>query len=62
VGKNEHTLLKHMTDDLGSPKANWKRNSSVLRQEMSKGKPIRDATVDAAGNLKNNTGTMTVLK
>ena len=45
------TLLKHMEGSLGSPKANWKRNSGVLRREMGKGNPIRDASVDSAGQL-----------
>jgi hypothetical protein len=56
IGKNEHTLLKHMTDDLGCVKANWNKNSSVLRQEIRKGNPIRDASVDTAGQLRDNTG------
>src|SRR5262249_11988856 len=41
----ESTLLKHMEGDLG-PKLNWERNSSVLRREMNKGLPIRDASVN----------------
>lgn len=32
--------------DKGSPKANWKENSSLLRSAMSEGKPIRDTHVD----------------
>ena len=55
VGKNEHTLLKHLPNQ-GNPKANWKQNSSVLRQEMRKGQPIRDASVKADGTLDKNTG------
>ena len=51
----ENTLLKHLPDQ-GNPQANWKQNSSVLRQEMNKGKPIRDASVDANGQLRDNTG------
>lgn len=43
VGKKEHTLLNKLPNK-GSPKANWKQNSGVLRQEMSKGLPIRDAS------------------
>jgi hypothetical protein len=51
----EQTLL-HWLPDLGSVAANWKQNSGVLRQIMSLGRPIRDATVDAMGRLINNTG------
>jgi len=49
--EGESTLLKHMQGDLGSPKLNWKRNSSVLRQEMNKGLPIRDASLLPSGEL-----------
>jgi hypothetical protein len=45
LGPGEHTLLKHLPDQ-GSPKANWRQNASVLRREMGKGQPIRDASVD----------------
>jgi Bacterial TSP3 repeat len=52
----ENTLLKHLPNR-GSPKANWKQNSGVLRREMRKGKPIRDASVDpATGKWTNHTG------
>ena len=54
VRSNEHTLLKHLPNR-GSPKANWKQNSSVLRREMSKGKPIRDGST-SNGELVRNTG------
>jgi hypothetical protein len=40
-------------DDLpnfGNPKSNWKQNSSVLRKEMSKGNPIRDASAHLPDN------------
>jgi hypothetical protein len=30
--------------NLGNPKANWQQNSGVLRQEMNRGLPIRDAS------------------
>jgi RHS repeat-associated protein len=40
----EHTLLDKLTPNLGSAKANWMRNSSVLREEMRKGIRIRDAS------------------
>jgi RHS repeat-associated protein len=55
IAAGERTLLDRLPN-LGSPKANWYQNSSVLRQEMSLGQPIRDATVDASGRLINNTG------
>ncbi len=51
LGPGENTLLKHLQPDLGSPRANWARNSGVLRREMGKGRPIRDASVDATGKL-----------
>lgn len=36
---------------------NWTQNSGVLRQEMSRGVPIRDASVDpATGEQLDNTG------
>jgi len=37
----EYTLLDRLPD-LGSPKANYYQNMSVLRQEMRNGAPIRD--------------------
>jgi RHS repeat-associated protein len=54
LGAGEHRLILR---DLGNPKANWLQNSSVLREEMSLGQPIRDASVDPlTGELINNTG------
>ena len=50
VGDNEYTLLNKLPDQ-GSPKANWKQNSSVLRQELSRGIPIGDASVGPDGSL-----------
>lgn len=50
VGDSEYTLLDRLPDQ-GSPKANWKRNSGVLRQVMSRGAPIRDASVGSDGQL-----------
>jgi RHS repeat-associated protein len=41
--KGERSLLDRLPDQ-GSSKLNWKRNSSVLRQEMTKKQPIRDAS------------------
>jgi hypothetical protein len=51
----EQTMLGRLPNR-GSPPANWHQNSGVLRQEMSRGLPIRDASVDSTGNLINNTG------
>jgi hypothetical protein len=56
IGPGERTLLDQLPD-LGSAKANWGQNSGVLRGEMGRGLPIRDASVDpATGELINNTG------
>jgi len=50
----ERSLLGKLSPDLGSPKANWLRNSGVLRQEMDRGLPIRDASIgDNAGAFLN---------
>ena len=35
--------------DLGSPRANWSQNAGVLRQAMSRGLPIRDASPGDTG-------------
>jgi RHS repeat-associated protein len=51
--KGDHTLN---LPDRGSVKENWKQNSSLLRQEERTGKPIRDMSTDANGNLRDNTG------
>jgi hypothetical protein len=40
----------------GSPKANWKQNSSALREAESSGTKIRDASTDMHGNVGDNTG------
>jgi hypothetical protein len=43
--------------DQGSPKANWEKNSELLRKAMREGKPIRDVSVDATtGDLKKARG------
>jgi hypothetical protein len=53
LNDNERTLLDRLPDR-GSPKANWKQNSSVLRQEMNRGVPIRDASPgDMSGKFLN---------
>jgi hypothetical protein len=51
----EQPLLDRLPDQ-GTPKDNWKRNSGVLRREIRKGEHIRDASVDSAGELRDNTG------
>ena len=51
----EKTLLSRLPK-LRTDQAQWYQNSSVLREEMSKLKPIRDASTDAMGNLINDTG------
>lgn len=49
----ERSLLDRLPNQ-GSPKANWTQNSGVLRQEMAKGQPIRDASPgDTAGRFLN---------
>lgn len=40
--------------NLNDPKANWAQNSSRLREAMSEGKPIRDASAEPLG--KRQTG------
>lgn len=56
VAAGERTLLPQLASDLGSPKANWKRNAGALRAEMRTGQPIRDASTNAKGELINDTG------
>jgi hypothetical protein len=56
IRPGERSLLSRLPDQ-GSPRANYAQNSSILRQEMRRGVPIRDATVDPlTGELANNTG------
>lgn len=53
LAKNERSLLSKLPDK-GSPQANWKQNFGVLRQEINKGQPIRDASVgDNSGAFLN---------
>lgn len=53
LGPGERHLLDRLPD-LGNPKANWKQNSGVLRQEMNRGRPIRDASPgDTGGQFLN---------
>ena len=50
----ERSLLDRLTPNLGSPQANWRRNAGVLREEMRRGSPIRDASPgDTGGNFLN---------
>lgn len=44
--------------NLNDPKLKWAQNSSRLREAMSEGKPIRDASAEplAGGRPANNTG------
>jgi hypothetical protein len=53
LGPGERSLLDRLPD-LGSPKANWQQNSGVLRSEMNRGVPIRDASPgDSGGQFLN---------
>jgi hypothetical protein len=56
VAADEYTLLPQMTENLGSPRANWARNDGLLRRAMGRGDPIRDASVDVHGRLLDETG------
>jgi RHS repeat-associated protein len=53
VNPGEYTLPGKGMPNQGSPQANWEQNASMLRFEMSKGEPIRDAS---AGNPNSETG------
>ena len=49
----ERSLLERLPDR-GSPKANWHQNAGVLREEMKRGLPIRDASPgDRGGQFLN---------
>jgi len=59
VGKADGWRIGDHTPNLpdrGSTKANWQQNSSELRAAESNGKPIRDVSSDANGNLRDNSG------
>lgn len=43
LGPGEKSLLDRLPN-LGSPRANWQQNSGVLRQQINRGLPIRDAS------------------
>jgi RHS repeat-associated protein len=51
LARGERSLLDRLTPDLGSPRANWGRNSGVLRSEMRRGLPIRDASPGDSGGI-----------
>lgn len=55
IGPGERTILDQLPD-LGTVEANWAQNERVLLQEMKSRNPIRDASLDSAGNPGNNTG------
>ena len=42
--KNGERSLLDRLQDQGNPRSNWRKNSTVLRQEMAKRQPIRDAS------------------
>ena len=53
LGRTEKSLLDRLPD-LGNAKANWQQNAGVLRDEMRRGAPIRDASPgDTAGQFLN---------
>ncbi len=54
LGPNEKSFVGQLPY-LGSPKLNWKQNAGMLRQEMKKGNPIRDASsmLDNSGQFLN---------
>lgn len=47
----EETLASRLPGDAGPRLGNWLNNRDVLRAAMQEGAPIRDASVDSAGNL-----------
>lgn len=47
----EATVASRLPGDAGNRLGNWLNNRDVLRSVMREGKPIRDASVDSAGNL-----------
>lgn len=53
LAHDEQSLLSRLPDK-GFPKANWKQNSGVLRSEMKRNLPIRDASPgDITGQFLN---------
>ncbi len=55
LSHGENTLLSRLPDQ-GTPRANWRQNSRVLREEIRKGIPIRDASLNPNGTLKKYPG------
>ena len=54
LGPEEFTLLDRLTPKLGSPRANWYRNSSVLRKALRSTTQVRDASPgNTAGQFLN---------
>jgi hypothetical protein len=53
LGPGESTVASRLPGDTGSRLGNWLNNRDVLSQVMREGEPIRDASVDSAGNLLN---------
>jgi hypothetical protein len=47
----EEALASRLPGDAGSRLGNWLNNRDALRAAMQEGMPIRDASVDSAGNL-----------
>lgn len=47
----EATVASRLPGDAGNRLGNWLNNRDVLRSIMREGRPIRDASVDSAGNL-----------
>lgn len=47
----EATVASRLPGDAGNRLGNWLNNRDVLRSVMREGRPIRDASVDSAGNL-----------
>ncbi len=50
LNPGEYTLPSKGMPDQGSPQGNWDQNASMLRFEMSKGKPIRDVSAGKPGS------------
>ena len=56
ISPGERSLLDRLPSH-GSPRANGAQNEGMLRQEMGRGMPIRDASIDpVTGELVDNTG------
>ena len=51
LAPGEATLASKLPGDTGSRLGNWLNNRSILGSAVREGMPIRDASVDSAGNL-----------